>query len=153
MKFNEKKAPHTGINPNFLSKKSKFQPATWEVIETLSNYWYVSNGGQIPIAHSYYDTIFLKPTEETKEKFNIEREVIVIFSNYPSFQPRCFDAIDKVRSSYQKLRFEEICSIMISADNNVEEKVKNFLKSNQESQIIIPFSYKEIRKLKKKDAK
>jgi len=137
-----------GINPKFEDKKkNRFQPATWEVIEIFSKHWYITEGdASIQISKSYYDTIFLKPTNEIIEKFNIEREVIVIFSNYQTFEPRSFDALDKVRAIYQKLRFEEICSIMISNDNNIESRVNDFLKSKQESQIIIPFSYKEIRK-------
>lgn len=137
-----------GINPNFENKKkTRFQPATWEVIELLARHWYVTEGDDsIQISKSYYDVVFLKPTSSIIEKFNIKREVIVVFSNYPIFEPRSFDAIDKVRAIYQRLRFEEVCSIMISNDNDIESRVQDFLKSKHESQIIVPFSYKEIRK-------
>ena len=104
--------------------------------------WYVTRAEEIPIASSTYKIALVKPTETISQCFNIYREVVVVFSPYETFEPRSIDAIEYL--NIQELRLEEICSIVISKDENVELKINRILKSNQESRIIIPFSYKEL---------
>ena len=76
--------------------------------------------------------------------FNLEREIIVIFSPFGRFEPRTLDAIDYVSQKHQALRLEKICSIVISKDDNIEDKLQELLKNEKESQIVIPFSYTEL---------
>ena len=137
-----------GLNINFPNRE-KFQPAIFEIIEFFSKQWYITHGiPSMKLAQSYYSAILMKPTENFQQMFNIEREVIVIFNTYEKFQPRSLDAIDHIRKTQQALRFEEICSIIISKDENIENEIKNYLKSNQESQIVIPFAFKEFKRKK-----
>lgn len=100
--------------------------------------------------NSRYTYYLLKPTHFFSEKFNLNREIIMIFSNYDTFEPRSLDAIDLVhRKIAQKspLRLERICSVMVSGDPNVSEQLKDLLKTNSaEMQMIVPFSYQEIYK-------
>lgn len=135
-----------GININF-PQKDRFQPTILDIIEYFAKQWYVTHGiPSMPLAKSDYSAIWMKPTEQFQQMFNIEREVIVVFSTYEKFQPRSIDALDHIRKTHQALRFEEICSVIISKDENIESEIRNYLKSNQESQIIIPFTFKEFKK-------
>ena len=94
----------------------------------------------------------MKPSPSITNAFNLHREIVVAFSPYDSFEPRSIDAIEYL--NIQELRLEEICSVLISKDNDVEQKVSTILKSNQEARVIIPFSYSEIIKnIKNKDIK
>jgi len=86
----------------------------------------------------------MKPVDLYQEMFNIEREIIVIFSPYEQFQPRTLDAFDEVSKLYQKLRIEKVCSVVISKDKLIEQKLSELLRRNPESPIVIPFSYDEL---------
>lgn len=115
------------------------------ILEYLSKRdWYITRADVISIAQSNYKLVLMKPSDFIKNAFNIHREIIVAISPYDSFEPRSIDAIDYL--DIQELRLEEICSIVISNDDNVESKVNTILKSNQESRVIVSFSYSELLK-------
>jgi hypothetical protein len=84
--------------------------------------------------------------------FGLEREIIVIFSDYEIFQARSIDAIDKLLESvldrYESMRVERVCSILFSKDDLIRDKIRAILRETQlvESQVVIPFSYSEIGK-------
>ena len=115
----------------------------FKIVSYLSQkYWYVTRIDRISIAGSSYNTAFIKPTKEISIGFNLFREMVVVFSSYDKFEPRSLDAIDCL--DVQELRLEEICCIIVSKDNDVNKKIATFLKSNQESRVIIPFTYTEL---------
>ncbi|MFC1643922.1 hypothetical protein ACFL5C_01170, partial [Candidatus Omnitrophota bacterium] len=116
-----------------------------EILKRLSTELFITNGGGIAkLIKSEYKYFLIKPTDLFREMFNLEREIIVIFSPYESFEPRTLDAIECAYKKYQQLRIDKICSVVISKDDLIESKLKDLLKSDQEAQIVIPFSYKEL---------
>lgn len=133
-----------GVNPHLVL--SHFTEEEKIVIDVISKEWYVTHGGnEIRLgATSTYKYILIKPIDLFTQMFNLEREIIVIFSPYEEFEPRTLDAISFVSDKYQNLRVERICSVLVSKDNNIEFKLKELLKNDQESQVIVPFSYTEL---------
>lgn len=130
-----------GLNGRDLLKI--FDDDEQKIIHRLGRkYWYITRSEEITIASSVYKVILIKPIEQISQCFNIYREIVVVFSPYENFEPRSIDAIEYL--NIQELRVEEICSIVICKDDNVELKINRILKSNQESRIIIPFSYREL---------
>ena len=88
----------------------------------------------------------IKPTDIYQQMFNLEREILVLFSPYESFEPRTLDAIDQAAKQYQQLRLDRIVSILISMDSKIEEKIRRLLATERETQIVVPFTYKELMK-------
>lgn len=133
-----------GINPEVTI--SHFTENEQTIIKKLSSQWYITNGGgQVKLGPtSTYRYFLMKPADFFQEMFNIEREIVVIFSPYTEFQPRTLDAIDRVIKNYQSLRIEKICSVVISKDNLVSQKIAELLHQDPESPIVIPFSYSEL---------
>lgn len=133
-----------GINP--MVKLRNFTSEEIQIIERISKDWYVTNGGdQISLgATSSYRYLLIKPIDIFQEMFNIDREIIVIFSQYSNFEPRTLDAIAIATRAFQNLRIERICSVVISKDDKIEQKIVDLLKNDQEAQIVIPFSYSEL---------
>jgi hypothetical protein len=130
-----------GINPH--SDLSFFTDDERHIINCFAaRDWYVTRTLKISIAASSYKVILIKPLDLPKKAFNLNREVVVALSPYETFEPRSIDAIDYL--DVQELRLEEICSIIISKDIDVESKLGNILKSNEEARVIIPFSYAEM---------
>jgi hypothetical protein len=86
----------------------------------------------------------MKPVSIFSEMFNIEREVVCVFSPYSDFEPRTFDAFDKAYELLSDLRPESVCRILISKDPNIEDRIDSLLKTDPEQPIIIPFTYAEL---------
>ena len=137
------------IHPSFDLKRFKLDEQ--QILETLATEWYLTNsGGQIQWGVSKYDWFLMKPNEEYSELFNLKREIIVVLSDYPKFEPRTLDAFDYAKRDrrYQEhvrlFRIESVCRVLISKDPDVETKVPELLKSDPEQPIVIPFNYSEL---------
>ena len=128
-----------------MVKTSHFNDEEQKILSTLAKTFYVTNGGEIIKlgATSEYRYCFIKPTDIFGTQFNLNREIIVIFSRYERFEPRTFDAVAAVYNK-QPLRLDKICSVVVSKDVNAVNEIKRILKSDKEMQVIIPFSYNEL---------
>ena len=129
---------HNGFNDAYFSKVEK------KIIQYFSREWYLTKSFKYTVWTSEYRAMLIKPTEKYRNAFNLDRELIVIFSPYENFEPRSFDVVKKVTDESQEFRLEEICSVMISRDENVEDKIKMLFKTNKEFQVVVPISYSGI---------
>ena len=119
-----------------------------KILNKLGTEWYVTRGGEIWLGpsethSSKYRYILLKPISMYQNMFNLDREIVAIFSSYENFEPRTLDAIDHVTKKFQQLRIEKVCSVIFSKNKQVEKKIRELL-NDEESQIIVPISYEEI---------
>lgn len=142
------KKQEPGMHQSVLRALSNFTPDEEKIVKKLAREWFVTRAGDLWIgakqeASSKYRFVLLKPTFTYQEMFNLDREVIAVFSDYEFFQPRTLDAIDKVAKKFQRLRLEKVCSVVFSAANDVEERIRDLLKSDEESQVIIPIAYRD----------
>jgi hypothetical protein len=138
-----------GIHPSV--DLSCFTEEEKEIVRKFSAEWYITSSSPIRLGStSAYKYFLVKPTPAYQELFNIERELIVVFSDYSTFEPRTLDAFDKVVEKYQELRIEKVCSILISKDKNIGTKIRDLLKSDPEYQIVVPFYFNEF--LENKDS-
>lgn len=137
-----------GIHPQ-VRRISAFTDEEQQILRKFGTEWYVTKGGEIWLGpseekSSKYRYLLIKPTPMYQNMFNIDRELIVLFSPYENFEPRTLDAIDKIQKDFQQLRLEKICSVLVSKDLDIEAKIRDLLKSDEESQIIVPISYGEV---------
>jgi len=129
-----------GIIDNDFSKIEK------QIVRQWSNEWYITNAGKrITPGRSDFKFFLAKPVQRVEEALNISREIIVILSAYKNFEPRTLEAFETIRREFLEQRYEKICYALISADSNIEQKIKECL-TNQEDQIVIPFSYSDFEK-------
>ncbi len=139
---------YPGIHPQVRSLTC-FNAIEEQIIDVIGKEWYITKGDEFQIGYhksssSIYRFILIKPTEKYQEMFNLDRELPLIFSDYETFEPRTLDAIDYVVKNFQKYRVEKVCSVLLSSDNKIEDKIYSLMKSDKESQIIIPISYFEL---------
>lgn len=105
--------------------------------------WYVTRAGKLILSKSNYEYILIKATKTYEETLGIAREVIVVFSDYPKFEPRTLDAYESVYNIFQDNRIERICYVIVSRDTNITTALQTTL-SNQETQIVVPFSFDDL---------
>lgn len=134
-----------GINPGVEIQLNRFSFQETEIIDRLSKEWYITNGGsEIRIGGSSYRYILMKPTDIYREMFNLEREIIVLFSPYERFEPRTLDAFSTIFNRHEPFRIDRICSVLISKCANIGNEIRNLLKNDKEAQIVVPFYYGEL---------
>ena len=132
-----------GINRN--TKTKHFNKEETLILNFISEDWYITNGGaKITLnQNSHYKFFLMKPTRDYQEMFNLEKEVVVVFSPYDNFEPRSLDVFEHVYKYYPDLRLENVCCVLISKDENIRQRLKKLLQGDPESRVVIPFSYSE----------
>ena len=95
-------AVRPGYHPSF--SLTHFSEIERSVLKRLVSEFYLTNsGGAITLGKSKYTYFLLKPTPEYGEMFNLDREILCVFSQYANFEPRTLEVFDSVISKYQSL--------------------------------------------------
>ena len=134
-----------GIHPMFSS--SRFSEEIQGILKVLRNEFFLTNNGdKLSLGYnSEYEYIVVEPTGIYEDLFNLNKEIVIVFSPYESLQPRTLDVFEKISKRFSALRLEKICGILVSKDPDIESSLLNLTKSEPESQIIIPFRYSELK--------
>ncbi len=131
----------TGIHPSAQKEiDAHFSKREKEIARYWGNEWFITKADNITVGQSEYNYFLIKATASYEESLSISREVIVVLSAYEDFEPRTLEAFERIYGTFPDNRIERICYVLISTDPKIEEHLANCL-SNQESQIIIPFTY------------
>ena len=141
----------TEISPGINSKIDLNKPEYGlneeekKIIRNISKIFYVTHIGNISFANSSYRYCYIKAAERYQTLFHFDKEIVVVFSDFITFEPRCIDAFPAIlKSAYSKLRLEKVVQVLICHDNEVCKKIKQHLKDNNLNQIVIPFSYEDL---------
>lgn len=130
------------------SIKSTFGSSEKEIVNYWAEQWIITSAGKRTLPpKSEYLFFLAKPQQFVSEALNITQEVIVIISQYKDFQPRSLEAYNHLSQEFVEQRCEKLCYVMISADENIDKKLNDYL-TNKENQVIVPFSYQDFKKNK-----
>lgn len=133
-----------GIHPFAQAKVNEgFSSTEKKIVSVFRRYWYITKADNIKIGSSEYKYILIKAPAYLTNLFNISAEIIVVFSDYENFEPRTFDAYDNVKDRLELGRVENLCGVLVSNDEDVENRIKLY-NSDKETRTIIPFSYREL---------
>ncbi len=140
----QSKVANPGINPNV--RLAHFNEDEKKIISFLSKSFYVTSGGEeFTIGESTYRYCLIKPTEYYNRTFQLTREIVVIFCDYVSFEPRSLDAAAYVyKRNPSVLRLDRGCHLFVCHDDNTESKLVGLLKDSNLNQIVVPFTYREL---------
>ena len=133
---------YQGIHNYAQSVVNKFPKNERTIVGIFKRQWYVTKAEIINIGASEYRYFLIKAPNNLANQFNIDLEIIVIFSSYPKFEPRTLDAFEYVKRKLEIGRVENLCGVLISNDNDIESKIQKY--NNGENRIIVPFSYSEL---------
>ena len=117
-----------------------------DIIRRFASEQYITNSGKKLFLSetSEYKFFLFKPIDSFSDAFNLELEIIVLFSNYQIFEPRTLDAFHYIYRQFEEYRLEKICSVLISRDTNIEARITDLIRNDPESPNIIPFTYAEL---------
>lgn len=138
----EKNKTRPGMHPQFIL--GQFGKEEQKILLRLSSEFFLTSGGKISLLKSKYNYFLMKPTSIFSEMFNIERELLCVFSAYENFEPRTLDAFHIAQNQLADLRVETVCRVLISNDPLIEKKIESLLKTDPEQPIVIPFTYTDL---------
>ncbi|WP_430474212.1 hypothetical protein ACQ0MK_20600 [Thalassospira lucentensis] len=134
---------YSGMHKDF--QLNHFSQEEQNIIKRFSKEWYLTSATS-PIrmnSGSTYNAFLGKACEPFEEMFNLERELIFMFSDYPEFEVRTLDGFAVVAERFPTLRTDPICRVLISRDVKISERIQDVLKNDPELPIIVPFNYDE----------
>ena len=131
-----------GIHKYAESVVRKFLKNERMIVGIFKRQWYVTKADIINIGASEYPYFLIKAPNNLANQFNIDLEILVIFSSYPKFEPRTLDAFEYVKKKLERGRIENLCGVLISNDNEIDSKIQKY--NTGENRIIVPFSYSEL---------
>jgi hypothetical protein len=74
---------------------TKYSGNNRQAIRRISEYFYVTRGfDPVDIGNSTYNAILVRPTDETSIYLNTERELVIVFADYDTFEIRTLEAFD-----------------------------------------------------------
>lgn len=133
-------ATNPGVNSNF--QMITFTPAERQAIMRLSRHFYITRAADtITIGNSTYRAFLMRPTEAVSTVLNVEREIVVLFSDYETFESRTLRAIDMVCDQFDDVRVDRSLRFLISRDKQIESSIRHYLSQDPEYPIVIPFNY------------
>lgn len=129
-----------GIHYSVNLKKAFFEKDETRIIHQFADLFGITFAKTHKFKNATYHYVFLKPTDDLKEQYRFQNEILLLITPYHEFDNRTFDYVDKLMSDYRN-RLDKLCLVLISKDNNIKKKVNNLVSQNPDSRIIIPFNY------------
>lgn len=132
-----------GLHPNF--EISRYPRELWNAIYRISDHFYVTRGFDPEfVGNSEYYAILVRPTDEGSIYLNTDRELIVIFSKYETFEIRTLEAYDRFFHYTDSARIDQSIRFLISADDKIEQSIRQYLSQNQEYPVVVPLTFAQI---------
>ena len=109
----------------------------------LALLWHVTWAREEMFKTSCYHFFFVKPTNMLRVQFNLDRELLVLVSLFPTFDARSLDFVDKLMIDYNN-RLDKICFLIISKDFEIKKKIEQQTNQDKEVRIIVPYTIQEV---------
>jgi hypothetical protein len=134
---------HTGYHPDFDS--SRYPKLVRMAIPNIAAQLYITRSfNPIQIGNSEYFAILVRPTDEFSVYINTDREVLILFSQYKTFEIRTLEAFAAFYDQLESARVDRSLRFLISDDDKIENIIKHYLDQHPEYPIIIPTTFSQI---------
>jgi hypothetical protein len=129
-----------GINPTF--DMTQFAPRDQRAIRRFAQHFYITRAADaVQVGNANYRSFLMRPADELSIVLNVEREILVLFADYETFESRTLRAFDDIFDQFDDIRVDRSFRILISADTNIEATIRHYLSQDPEYPILIPFRY------------
>jgi hypothetical protein len=129
-----------GFHPNF--EIEKYPGDIRNALRRIADNFYVSRAFDPElVGNSQYFAALVRPTDETSVFLNTERELLIVFARYDTFEIRTLEAFDLFYDAVESARVDQSIRFLVSADKNIERTVKHYLDQHPEYPIIVPMTF------------
>jgi hypothetical protein len=92
----------------------------------------------VNIGNSKYYAVLARPSDEFSVYINTDREIVILFSEYDSFEIRTLEAYAVFYEQLESARIDRSLRFLVSSDDRIEAIIRHYLDQNPEYPIIIP---------------
>lgn len=132
-----------GFHPDF--EVTQYPTAIRVVIGRIAANFYVTRSFRpIRIGNSEYWAILVRPTDEFSVYINTDRKILVLFSQYKTFEIRTLEAYEEFYNLLESKRIDRSLRFLVSGDEKIESVVKHYLDQHPEYPIIIPATFGQL---------
>ncbi|MFB2551689.1 ATP-binding protein [Ensifer soli] len=133
-------ATRPGIHQDF--RYENYSATIKKAIFSIANQFYITRSFKsVRIGNSDYYAILARPTDEFSVYVNADRELIVLFSDYNTFEIRTLEAFDEFYATVDSARVDKSLRFLVSSDNGIESIIRHYLSQTPEYPIIIPMTF------------
>ena len=83
----------------------------------------------------------MRPAEDMSVVLNVERELVVLFADYETFEARTLRAFDLIYRQFDDVRVDKSLRFLVSDDINIEKSIHLYLQQNPEYPIVVALHY------------
>lgn len=121
-------------------------PDEEEILKAFLPCFFVTWGRLRRAYNTELSVYFLNPEGFMSETFGFEQEVMLVYSRYPTMEPRAIQAAEVFLSDDPaRGRVEKLTYYFVSEAPDTEQWFDSYLSVNQESRLIIPLSASDLR--------
>lgn len=134
---------YPGFHPDLKidAYPSKIQAAIWKIGE---NFYVTRSFSPIEVGNSKYWAVLVRPTDEFSVYINTDREVLILFSEYSTFEIRTLEAYEEFYDLLESKRIDKSVRFLVSADDRIEQSIRHYLDQHPEYPIIIPATFAQL---------
>ncbi|CAN5355573.1 hypothetical protein BH09PSE4_BH09PSE4_15770 [soil metagenome] len=134
-----------GFNSNFQIEK--YPKDIQSALRRIADDFYVTRSFEpVNVGNSQYFAALARPTDETSIFLNTERELLVLFSRYDTFEIRTFEAFSIFYELVGSARVDESIRFLVSADDRIEKTIAHYLQQHPEYPIVVPLTFDSLQK-------
>lgn len=116
-------------------------------IRSVAKQFYVTRSFKpVKIGNSQYYAVLARPTSDFSVYINADRELVILFADYPAFEIRTLEAFDEFYDAVDSARIDRSIRFLVSADNKIESIISHYLSQTPEYPIIIPTTFENLAK-------
>ena len=135
-------ATRPGLHPHL--RLDSYPHPVVNAVHSLANAFYVTRSFPAEdIGNSQYWAVLMRPTEEFSVYVNADRELLVVFAQYENFEIRTLEAYDEFYTQLESKRIDKSIRFLVSADIEIESKIRHYLNQYPEYPIIIPMTFRQ----------
>lgn len=132
-----------GLHPNF--QLENYPPAIRNAIRRIADTFYVTRSfGCIEVDNSSYYGALIRPTDDSSVALNTQRELLVVFADYDTFEIRTLEAFPNFYDLVESARVDKTIRFLVSADENVERAIKLYLEQHPEYPVVVPITFDQL---------
>lgn len=124
---------------------SAYPPDVRKAISHIARHFYVTRTFKsVEVGNSEYWAALVRPTTEFSIYVNTDREILVLFAGYATFEIRTLEAFDYFYDLLESKRVDRSVRFLVSADRNIENIIKHYLDQHPEYPVIIPIDLQKV---------
>ena len=108
---------YPGVNPIF--ELAAFPLSERQTIMRFSQHFYITRAAQnVQLGNSNYRAFLMRPTDDLSAVLNVEREIVVLFANYETFESRTLRAFDLTCEQFDDIRVDRSLRFLVRRDKS-----------------------------------